>query len=68
MEANPNKTPPWIEKRIQAQSLASSSFTPDTPYHTVEEEHPLKLGIDFEEELTVKERNRGPDGKFAKKE
>lgn len=68
METNPGKTPPWIEKRMQAQSLASTSFIPSTPQHSVEEEHPLKLGIDFEEEVEKKERTRGPDGKFTKKE
>jgi len=66
MEHNPGKTPPWIEQRISTNGLSSSSFIPETPTHVAGEEHPLKLGISFDEKEPDSLRNS--DGKFAKKE
>mgnify|MGYP003654647798 FL=1 len=65
MENNPGKTPPWIEQRMSANGPSSSSFIPETPKHVAGEEHPLKLGISFEE---GESSTRDTDGKFKKKE
>ena len=65
MENNPGKTPPWIEQRMSSGNPQSSSFIPETPKHVAGEEHPLKLGISFEE---GESSTRDSDGKFKKKE
>jgi len=66
MENNPGKTPPWIEQRMSSGNPQSSSFIPDTPKHAAGEEHPLKLGISFEDKDEPTARDS--DGKFKKKE
>jgi hypothetical protein len=65
MEHNPGKTPPWIEQRMSGDGVSSASFIPETPKHIAGEEHPLKLGISFDEgDSSARDSN----GKFKKKE
>ena len=65
MEHNPGKTPPWVEQRLNSQATGYSDFVPKVPIN--DNNQPLSLGLDFEEE-ELKGRVRGTDGKFKKKE
>jgi len=64
MEKNPGKTPPWVEQRLSSQASGYSDFVPKVPIN--DNNQPLSLGLDFEEEKP--KRVRGPDGKYKKKE
>ena len=63
MEKNPGKTPPWIEARLTGRAPSTVDFVPEEPKQTA----PLSLGLDFQPEEEAKPE-RGPDGKFKKKE
>ena len=63
MEKNPGKTPPWIEARLTGRASSTVDFIPEESKPTP----PLSLGLAFTPEEETK-RERGPDGKFKKKE
>ena len=63
MEANPGKTPPWVEARMYGSGSDTIDFNPGMEEGDAS---PLSLGVDFGVEK--KSPKRASDGKFTKKE
>ena len=66
MEENPGKTPPWIQQRMMEPSNNTYDFVPEVS--DKKDTAPLSLGLQFDTEEDKPKKNRGPDGKFKKKE
>lgn len=65
MEANPGKTPPWVEARMYGSGPGTMDFAPELQGDSA----PLSLGVDFgAEKKKASSRKRDSGGKFAKKE
>jgi hypothetical protein len=65
MEKNPGRTPPWIESRMASASSSSVDFIPEEVARHVA---PMSLGLEFTDAEEDVGPERGPDGKFKKKE
>lgn len=62
MEANPGKTPPWIEQRM-SNATSYGDFIPKT---SIEDINPIDLGLNFDEDAPLK-KDGTPDKRHQKK-